>query len=186
MFEKIKQSFRTTVSNDAQDYYEVGFEFNTHWVSLDYPENRRKTANIIRNLMPREPIVLKWSNTPFRGEDHVKVYTRTNKQIGWVPHGCSDELETAVKNRWPVEAYIKRTGKVQDPSKNIWWAVVEGIIKIPCAPGTVMVYMTSKSRYHLREDCGNAKKRRVPLEIALQQGGVPCPHCAGSNEQQND
>ena len=40
MFEKIKQFFRTTVSNDAQDYYEVGFEFNSHWVSLDYPENR--------------------------------------------------------------------------------------------------------------------------------------------------
>lgn len=83
MFEKIKQFFRSIASSDAQDYYEMNFEFNTHWVSLDYPENRGKTANIIRNLSLRESIILKWSNTPFRGEDQVKVYTRTNKQIGW-------------------------------------------------------------------------------------------------------
>lgn len=42
MFEKIKQFFRSIASSDAQDYYEMDFEFNTHWVSLDYPENRGK------------------------------------------------------------------------------------------------------------------------------------------------
>lgn len=102
-----------------------------------------------------------------------------------MPHDYSEELETAVRKRWPVEAHLKCKGKVQDPTKNIWWAVVEGTIKVPCAPGTTMVYMTSyRSRYHLRENCGKAEKWRIPLEVALKRGGVPCPHCAGTDEQQ--
>lgn len=164
--------------NDSQIYYEDSFQFNTHWVSLDYPGNNGKTASIIKKLHYGDPIILKWSDTPFRDGDRVKVFTQARQQIGWVPSGAKEELETAVKNRWPVEAHIKLTGKVQDPDKNIWWAIVEGTIKIPCTPGTTMVYMTSyRSRYHLREDCGNAVKWKIPLDVALKKGGVPCPHC---------
>lgn len=178
------------VSSDesTHDFYEEFFEFNTKWVSLDYPKNKGKTATIISQLHCGDPIVLEWSDTPFRDEDHVKVFTKAKQQIGWVP-GPYPDLERAVKNRWPINARIKRTGKVQEPGKNIWWAVVEATIKIPCAPGTSMVYMTSyKSRYHLREDCGKAHKQRMPLQVALERGGIPCPHCAlnGENSKGGD
>ena len=190
MLKKVINYLKAVLSQTAETssggplYYEEYFEFNTHWVSLDYPANKAKTSNIIRNLHYGDPIILEWSAVPFRDGDCIKVFTRTHKQIGWVP-GPYAKLETALAKRWTIDAHIKRTGKVQDPGKDIWWAVVEGTIKVPCAPGTKMVYMTSyKNRYHLREDCGKAQKHRIPLELALEQGGIPCPHCAETDKSQ--
>ena len=173
-------------SPPTQIYYDSPFEFNTHWVSLDYPKNNAKTANIIRKLHNRDPIILKWSDTPFRDGDHIQVFTQSNKQIGWVPGpGIYRELEEAVKKRWTIEAHIKCTGKVQDPTKDIWWAVVEGTIKIPCAPGTEMVYMALRSnRYHTQKDCGKAEKQLVPLSVAIEYGRIPCPHCVKSSSSE--
>lgn len=184
MFNKIMQWFRphqNTEANDTVnvDYYDEEFEFNTKWVSLDY---QGSTASIIKQLNTGDPILLAWSDTPFKQGEHIKVFTSKRKQIGWVPpsngYFVEERLLEAVKNRWPIDAKVKSTGKVNDPQKNIWWCVVTVNFKVQYTSKGDEVYMgIYNNRYHSKPDCGTALKRRVPLEVAQQYGRIPCPKC---------
>lgn len=169
----------------STEYYELGTEFNTRWVSRDYGGN---TATRIKMMPVGAPIHLSWSDTPFRDGEHIKVLDWHRKQIGWAPiYPCEDgkysfvddRLIKAIQNDWPIEAHVKRKGKVDDPAKNIWWCVVTVRFKVPYVPTGEDVYMAlNHNRYHLDPNCGKAEKKKVPLFLAKEFGKVPCPKCA--------
>lgn len=187
---KIGAFFKSIFCDDSKPkledalYYEMPFEFNTSWVSLDYPENHAKTADIIKRMYYGEEITLEWSDKPFRDDEHIKVFSAMHKQIGWAA-GVSKYFETAVKESWPIDARLKLKGKVDDPKVNIWWAVVEGTFKIPFPSDSTMVFIPKSGswrRYHSTENCGKSIKKQIPLSLAVEFGYVPCPHCIGGNQ----
>lgn len=169
----------------AGDTFALDFEFNTKWVSLDYGKSR--TADVVRKMKADDTIQLSWSDEPFRDGEQIRVLDAKQRQIGWVPV-CVDatgqsaapyrHLVDAMKAGWSITAKVKRTGRVDDPTKDIWWCAVYGQIHIPFQPTDTIVYSAmSSNRYHLDPDCGTAKKIRVPLQFAEERGRVPCPKC---------
>lgn len=172
--------------NNAVDsslgYYEMETGFSTKWVSLDYDGS---TAKRIKRMVIGEPIYLEWSDAEFREGEHVRVLDRYRNQIGWVPNNSpGDKLFDAVQKGWPIDARVKRRGKVSDPATNIWWCVVSVKFKIPYPPTEECVYMAlNHYRFHRDPNCGKAVKEKVPLSIAEYLGKVPCPKCACTDKE---
>ncbi len=168
----------------SSEYYELETEFNTRWVSLDYCGS---TAQRIKQMSAGDSIYLSWSDVEFRDGEHIRVLDRHRKQIGWAPiypredetyFFVDDKLIAAIRNDWPLIAQVKRKGRVDDPTKNIWWCVVSVRFKIPYVPDGSEVYMALHSnRYHRDVACGVAQKRKVPLDVARKFGKIPCPKC---------
>lgn len=175
------KSWRESTSEETAEieYYDEEYEFNTKWVTLNY---QGSTAAIIRSLHVGDPILLQWVEAPFREGEHIKVLSSKRRQIGWVP-ACinptfvEEMFIEAVKNHWPVDARVKRTGKVS--GKDIWWCVVSVEFKVQYVSNGDEVYMAlHNNRYHFNPECGDAQKKRVPLNVALRYGRIPCPKCA--------
>lgn len=177
------------ITAPSSDYYELETEFNTKWVSLDYGGS---TAARIRRMSAGEPVYLEWSDTPFRTGEHIRVLTQQRKQIGWAPiypdvdgkYWFVDEnLIKAIQNSWPIDARVKRKGRVDDPTKNIWWCVVSVKFKVPYAPTEECVYMAlNHNRFHRDPNCGHSAKKLTPLYIAKTFGKIPCPKCVPKEE----